>query len=100
MGEWTWLHVLFPAADIALTAHPIPPKVANVIVRTCRPLDDDVNGRCYQLRVAPHNVAPFGGGPWTRIFPESALAHPGDELDDFREKLAAAIAAVYPSAFK
>lgn len=103
MGEWTWLHALFPLADIELTKPPIDAKVANVLVRTVRRMPQEgIEGKSssqprFQVRVAPHNVAPFRGGPWTRVFSEADLTNPGDEWEDFRIKLAAAIEQVYPS---
>lgn len=95
MGEWTWLHVSFPLADLALTQPPLPPKVANVIVRTVRKVESADDGEPqYMLRVAPHNVAPFRGGPWTRVFRESDLRDPGEAMADFRERLTQAIVQV------
>lgn len=96
MGEWTWLHTQFPLADIALTQPPLDAKIANVLVRTVRAVPSDA-GQQFQLRVAPHNVAPFRGGPWTRVFAASDLTNPGLALADFRTKLASAIAAIYPT---
>jgi hypothetical protein len=89
MGQWTWLHTLFPLADIELISDPIDAKTANVIVRTIRRLPDvDTDGEpMYEVRVAPHNVAPFRGGPWLTRFRESDLAEPGDAVYAFRMKL-------------
>lgn len=89
MGEWTWLHTLFPLADIELISDPIDAKTANVIVRTIRRLPEpDSDGETlYQVRVAPHNVAPFRGGPWIARFREEDLALPGDAVYAFRAKL-------------
>ncbi len=95
VGEWTWLHAVFPLADIELTKPPIDAKVANVLVRTVRRLPQEGSEPLYQVRVAPHNVAPFRGGPWTRVFSESDLTSPGPAWEDFRDKLAAAIRDVY-----
>ncbi|WP_026960869.1 hypothetical protein [Alicyclobacillus herbarius] len=97
MGEWTWLHTVFPLADIELMQPPIDAKTANVLVRTVRRLpaaptadiDKDV---WYEVRVAPHNVAPFRGGPWLHHFRRQDLEHPGPEVAAFRAALAKAIA--------
>ena len=85
MAEWTWLHAVFPVADIELTQSPLEPQIANVLVRTVRvvPGTDDQ----YEVRVAPHNVAPFRGGPWLHRFSKQALLEPGNELTDFRAAL-------------
>lgn len=88
MGEWTWLHVEFPVADIELVSRPIDPKAANVLVRTIRRLADDSKGPRYEIRVAPHNVSPFKGGPWLRQFTHAELDEPGDALYAFRAYLA------------
>lgn len=88
MGEWTWLHALFPLADIELVSAPIDARSANVLVRTVRRLpDEDAAGR-YEVRVAPHNVAPFRGGPWLRAFAEQELEQPGEAIAQFRQALA------------
>lgn len=92
MGEWTWLHALFPLADIELMSSPVSARDANVLVRTIRklPLNDDAQVS-FEVRVAPHNVAPFRGGPWLHTFAEHQLAEPGEALLAFRAKLAAAV---------
>jgi hypothetical protein len=91
MGEWTWLHTRFPVADIEITSAPLDAKTANVIVRTMRSLPE-VNGQAmYEVRVAPHNVAPFRGGPWIAKFTEDELTHPGEKLLQFRAEIATAI---------
>ncbi len=89
MGQWTWLHTLFPLADIELISDPIDAKTANVIVRTIRRLPDeqDDGQPMYEVRVAPHNVAPFRGGPWLKRFPENELAEPGEMINNFRSLL-------------
>ncbi|MCL6445946.1 MAG: hypothetical protein K6T83_21300 [Alicyclobacillus sp.] len=92
MGEWTWLHAVFPLADIELTQPPIDPKVANVLVRTVRRVESGDGGKeRYEVRVAPHNVAWFRGGPWVRTFDAVDLETPGAALADFRAKLWAQI---------
>ncbi len=89
MGQWTWLHTLFPLADIELISDPIDAKTANVIVRTIRRLPStSADGRTmYEVRVAPHNVAPFRGGPWLEQFFEEDLAQPGMAIANFRTRL-------------
>ncbi len=89
MGQWTWLHTLFPLADIELISDPIDAKTANVIVRTIRKLPnvDEGGNTIYEVRVAPHNVAPFRGGPWLERFREAELAEPGEAVYAFRAKL-------------
>ncbi len=98
MSEWTWLHAVFPIADVELTKPPLDPKAANVLVRTVRRVpeseltrDASVQNEVYELRVAPHNVAPFRGGPWRRRFLREELETPGAALSDFRERLAEAV---------
>lgn len=95
MGEWTWLHVLFPLADMELISDPIDAKAANVIVRTIRALktDETAGDKRFEVRVAPHNVAPFRGGPWLREFSKAELQTPGESLYAFRAQLAAEIEA-------
>lgn len=90
MAQWTWLHALFPLADIELMKEPIETKIANVLVRTVRMAPTSVAGieEFYDVRVAPHNVAPFRGGPWLHRFSKSELLEPGEELLAFREALA------------
>jgi len=89
LGEWTWLHAKFPLADIELISDPIPAKVANVVVRTIRSLPANEFGHArYEVRVAPHNVAPFRGGPWLQVFTEEELQDPGAALYAFRAHLA------------
>lgn len=88
MGEWTWLFTKFPLADIELVSEPIDPKDANVIVRTFRVLPDDGGESRYEIRVAPHNVAPFRGGPWIRSFGASELENPGTAIETFRSFIA------------
>jgi hypothetical protein len=87
MGEWTWLHVLFPEADIELTKDPIQTADANVLVRVVRRVEEGNSVR-YQVRVAPHNVAPFRGGPWLHTFGQAELERPGEEFEQFRRALA------------
>ncbi len=89
MGQWTWLHTLFPLADIELISDPIDAKTANVIVRTIRRLPEPSEDGMpmYEVRVAPHNVAPFRGGPWLERFREADLADPGEAVIRFRSKL-------------
>jgi hypothetical protein len=93
VGEWTWLHVWFPLADIELISDPLDAKAANVLVRTVRKVpvsgSDMERGftsgeAVYEVRVAPHNVAPFRGGPWLRRFTQHELEHPGQAISDFR----------------
>ncbi|MCF8565786.1 hypothetical protein LLE49_13765 [Alicyclobacillus tolerans] len=87
MGQWTWLHTLFPLADIELMSEPIDPKTANVLVRTVRRVADDSNQEpveTYEVRVAPHNVAPFRGGPWLHRFTQAELSEPGEAVAQFR----------------
>ncbi|WP_029420924.1 hypothetical protein [Alicyclobacillus macrosporangiidus] len=94
MGEWTWLFTRFPLADMELVAEPMDPRIANVLVRTLRRLPDDGSGEGpkYEVRVAPHNVAPFRGGPWLRTFTERELEQPGAEIARFRADLLSEIA--------
>jgi hypothetical protein len=96
LAEWTWLHSWFPLADIELMRPPIDAKTANVLVRTVRRLPAGEAGEdaepWYEVRVAPHNVAPFRGGPWLHRFRHSELENPGTELAAFRAALAAEIA--------
>jgi hypothetical protein len=89
VGEWTWLHHKFPLADLELMSPPIPAQVANVLVRTIRvlPTTAQTESVSYEVRVAPHNVAKFRGGPWLHVFREDALRSPGAEIDAFREAL-------------
>ncbi len=89
MGEWTWLDHKFPLADLELMSPPIPAQVANVLVRTIRalPRTAETESVFYEVRVAPHNVAKFRGGPWLHVFDEDALQNPGAEVDAFREAL-------------
>lgn len=87
MGEWTWLHVLFPNADIELTKAPIEPADANVLVRVVRKIQEGGEER-FQVRVAPHNVAPFRGGPWLHTFTRAELEQPQEEFGKFRSALA------------
>ena len=87
MGEWTWLFQWFPLADVELMSKPIPTDVANVLVRTIRRVPD-AETDLYEVRVAPHNVAPFRGGPWLRRFSREQLEHPGDEVSDFCRRIA------------
>ncbi|MCL6627299.1 hypothetical protein [Alicyclobacillus shizuokensis] len=96
MGEWTWLHTLFPLADIELMQPPIDARTANVLVRTVRHLPRPPMGagdaeNWYEVRVAPHSVAPFRGGPWLHRFRQQDLEQPGEELAAFRAALAQAI---------
>ncbi|GGJ06741.1 hypothetical protein GCM10010885_14820 [Alicyclobacillus cellulosilyticus] len=101
MGEWTWLHVWFPLADVELMSGPIDAKTANVLVRAVRRLPEAEAQKLglpegeawYEVRIAPHHVAPFRGGPWLGRFPESALRQPDTALFQFRERLAAAVEA-------
>lgn len=90
VSEWTWLHVLFPLADIELMKDPIETQIANVLVRTVRPVVNEggQTEEFYDVRIAPHNVAPFRGGPWLHRFAKSELLTPGQELIQFREALA------------
>lgn len=87
MGEWTWLHKIYPLAGIQLTRWPIKPEDANVLVRLVRQVSDQGQIR-FQVRVAPHNVAPFQGGPWIHTFLASELEHPQDEFAAFCQALA------------
>ncbi len=89
MGEWTWLFTKFPVADIELSSHPIDPQTANVLVRTVRAVPNAADE--FEVRVAPHNTAPFRGGPWIRRFSSSELTHPGAEIAAFREEIWRAI---------
>jgi hypothetical protein len=89
LGEWTWLFTKFPLADIELSSHPIDPQTANVLVRTVRAVPNAVND--FEVRVAPHNTAPFRGGPWIRRFSGSELSDPGAALAEFREEIWRAI---------
>lgn len=98
MGEWTWLHAVFPIADVELTKPPLDPQTANVLVRTVRRVPEMEVGPdflpgevVYEVRVAPHNVASFRGGPWRRRFSKEDLATPGPALSDFRTRLAEAV---------
>ncbi|WP_067930884.1 hypothetical protein [Alicyclobacillus kakegawensis] len=94
MGEWTWLHTLFPLADIELMQPPIDARTANVLVRTVRrlpPMDGGDAEDWYEVRVAAHSVAPFRGGPWLHRFRHKDLEQPGEELAAFRAALAKAI---------
>jgi hypothetical protein len=89
MGQWTWLFTKFPLADMELMSDPISVEDANVLVRTFRGVPDtDGSELFYEVRVAPHNVAPFRGGPWIRRFSEAELALPGDAIATFRSALA------------
>jgi hypothetical protein len=85
MGEWTWLFTRFPLADVELMSAPIEPQVANVLVRTFRAVPEVP--QTYEVRVAPHNVAPFRGGPWIKQFSEAELASPGDAVAQFRAEI-------------
>lgn len=85
MGEWTWLFQKFPVADIELMSDPIDVQAANVIVRTIRAVPGEPGQ--YEVRVAPHNVSPFKGGPWLHRFSEMELANPGPAIEEFRQKL-------------
>jgi hypothetical protein len=91
VGQWTWLFSKFPLADIELTSPPIDSKTANVLVRTVRVYEDDTGTKA-EVRVAPHNTAPFRGGPWFHTFTAEELANPGSAVDEFRHQLAAAVA--------
>lgn len=91
MGQWTWLFTKYPLADIELVSSPIDSKTANVLVRTVRVYEDET-GTKVEVRVAPHNTAPFRGGPWFHTFEEQALLNPGAELAQFRESLASEVA--------
>jgi hypothetical protein len=85
MGEWTWLFTKFPLADVELSSHPIEPQTANVLVRTVRAVPGAADE--YEVRVAPHNTAPFRGGPWVRRFHGDELTNPGEALAEFREDI-------------
>lgn len=87
MGQWTWLFTKFPLADIELVGPPIDSKTANVLVRTVRVYEDE-SGRYAEVRVAPHNTAPFRGGPWFHTFTELELSQPSPAVEAFREFLA------------
>lgn len=91
MGQWTWLFTKFPLADIELTRPPMDAKTANVLVRTVRVHQDDT-GTKVEVRVAPHNTAPFRGGPWFHTFTEDELTSPGAAVVQFRDHLAAEVA--------
>lgn len=91
MGQWTWLFTKFPLADIELTSPPIDAKTANVLVRTVRVYQDDTGTKA-EVRVAPHNTAPFRGGPWLHTFTEDELTNPGTAVVQFRDHLAAEVA--------
>lgn len=94
MGEWTWLHAVFPIADVELTQSPLEAQAANVLVRTVRRVPESEAGGeqdIYELRVAPHNVAPFRGGPWLGRFSAAELEDPGPALARFRVRLAQAV---------
>ncbi|GMA51981.1 hypothetical protein GCM10025857_33380 [Alicyclobacillus contaminans] len=82
MGEWTWLFTKFPLAEVELTNDPIPPDVANVLVRTFRPWPS--RDGFYEVRIAPHNVASFRAGPWRSVFPEAELVNPGAALQSWK----------------
>lgn len=86
MAKWTWLFSKFPLADIELVSPPIDPKTANVLVRTVRVYEDD-SGTMAEVRVAPHNTAPFRGGPWLHTFKVEELTEPGAAVKQFREAL-------------
>lgn len=110
MGEWTWLHALFPIADVELTQPPIDAAAANVLVRTIRAVPEahsapasnvtpanaagstEVSVTQYEVRVAPHNVSPFKGGPWLCRFTREELEEPGAALYRFRARLAEEVA--------
>jgi hypothetical protein len=85
VGEWTWLFTRFPLADIELMSPPIEPQVANVLVRTFRAVPG--MAQTYEVRVAPHNVAPFRAGPWIKRFSEAELESPGDAVAQFRTEI-------------
>lgn len=87
MGEWTWLFAVYPLADIELISKDFEPAVVNVLVRTAKVFGDE-EGVKVTVRVAPHNTAPFRGGPWHHTFSERDLLSPGQELVHFREALA------------
>jgi hypothetical protein len=93
VGEWTWLHTWFPLADIELISDPLDARAANVLVRTIRKIpvtNSELNeGQkpdevAYEVRVAPHNVASFRGGPWIRRFTQHELENPGQAIHEFR----------------
>jgi hypothetical protein len=88
MGEWTWLFTKFPIADIELMSDPIDAKTANVLVRTYRSIPPTDGTPMFEVRVAPHNVAPFRGGPWLRQFTVGELESPGEALSAFRDFIA------------
>lgn len=88
MGAWTWLFTKFPIADMELMSHPIDAKTANVLVRTYREIVSADGLPIFEVRVAPHNVAPFRGGPWLRQFTQDELENPGDSLFSFRSNIA------------
>ncbi|MCL6516402.1 hypothetical protein [Alicyclobacillus sp.] len=94
MGEWTWLFKRFPLADMEVAGPPLDPRVANVLVRTFRRVPDEGEEARYEVRVAPHNVAPFRGGPWLRTFTESELEEPGEAVARFRDEIAREIARI------
>lgn len=88
MSEWTWLFRLYPLADIELMGPPVDVKSANVLVRTARVTQDEETGETLvTVRVAPHNTAPFRGGPWVHTFREQELLKPGEAIVQFREAL-------------
>lgn len=88
MGEWTWLFTKFPIADVELMSDPIDARTANVIVRTFREIPVANGLSTYEIRVAPHNVAPFRGGPWIRQFSATDLEDPSDAIASFRAFIA------------
>lgn len=92
MSEWTWLFAKYPLADIELMAHPFDAMTANVLVRTVRVVAGADETRV-TVRVAPHNTAPFRGGPWLHTFSEDELLTPGQAVVNFRTALLAEVKA-------
>lgn len=92
MSEWTWLFTKYPLADIELMAAPFDAMTANVLVRTVRVVEQ-TDGVHATVRVAPHNTAPFRGGPWLHTFSEDELLTPGRAVADFRQALVAEVEA-------
>ncbi|MCL6452535.1 MAG: hypothetical protein K6T78_02785 [Alicyclobacillus sp.] len=92
MSEWTWLFARYPEADIELMGAPFDAATANVLVRTVR-IEPGPDGVRATVRVAPHNAAPFRGGPWLHTFAESELLDPGPALAAFRQALYEAVEA-------
>ncbi|MBX5437218.1 MAG: hypothetical protein IRZ33_08370 [Alicyclobacillaceae bacterium] len=57
-------------------------------MRTVRRAGEEGGQAVYEVRVAPHPVAPFRGGPWIRRFSEAELEEPGEGIAAFRAAIA------------